>query len=89
MNETVWHVRIDADLKRESEELVESMGASLSEAVRIFLKQSILAQQFPCPVRSLTKKGEGAAYGYLNLYAIPVTREQERDAWISSLAKKK
>ncbi len=89
MKETVLHVRVDAELKSNAEELFESMGTSLSEAVRIFLKQCVLTQRFPFPIRSLAKKGDGAAFGFLDLYAKPASREDEREAWIASLARKR
>lgn len=88
MKETVIHIRIDAAVKEESETLFESMGTSLSEAVRIFLKQCILDQKFPFQIKSFEKKGGDTAFGFLNLYSKPVSRENERAAWISSLAKK-
>lgn len=88
MKETVLHIRIGAEIKAESETLFESMGTNLSEAVRIFLRQCILDQKIPFPVKSFDKKGGNVAYGFLNLYAKPVSRETEREAWISSLAKK-
>ena len=88
MKETILHVRSDADLKAESEVLFESMGTSLSEAVRIFLKQCTLDQKFPFQIKSFEKKGGDEAFGFLNLYSKPQSREVEREAWISSLAKK-
>lgn len=88
MKETILHVRIDADLKAESEALFASMGTSLSEAVRIFLKQCILDQKFPFQIKSFEKKGGAEAYGFLNQYSKPIARETEREAWISSLGKK-
>ncbi len=88
MKETILHVRIDANLKAESEVLFTSMGTSLSEAVRIFLKQCNLDQKFPFQIKSFEKKGGDVAYGFLNLYSKPIARETEREAWISSLAKK-
>lgn len=89
MEKTTIHVRIDEDLKEESERLFASMGTSLSEAIRIFLKQCIFEQKLPFPVKSFASKGGNSAYGYLNLYAKPTLRERERDAWISSLGGRK
>lgn len=88
MKETILHVRIDADLKSESEVLFASMGTSLSEAVRIFLTQCTLDQKFPFQIKSFEKKGGNGAFGFLNLYSKPIARETEREVWISSLAKK-
>lgn len=88
MDKTVVHVRVDEDLKEQADALFESMGMSMSEAIRIFLKQCILDQKLPFQVKSYANKGENAAYGFLKLYSKPITREQEREGWIRSLAKK-
>lgn len=77
--------RIDPELKQQAEELYSSMGTSLSEAIRIFANQSVLEQQMPFTPISYLKKGQGKAFGVLNIFASPTKRERERDAWIASL----
>lgn len=89
MKNSILQVRIDSDLKDEAEALYASMGTSLSEAVRIFLKQSILEQKLPFTIKSISGKGTNSAFGILNLYVHPSFREQEREAWISSLSRKR
>ena len=88
MDKSIIHVRVDEDLKEQAETLFASMGTSMSEAIRIFLKQCILDQKFPFQVKSYAQKGENSDYGFLKLYSKPITRDQEREAWISSLTKK-
>lgn len=41
------NIKIDPDLKKESQELFESLGLSLSSAVNIFLRQSVREQAIP------------------------------------------
>lgn len=81
-------VRIDPELKQKAEELFSSMGTSLSEAIRIFVNQSVLDQQMPFTPTSHARKGGNEALGMLNIFASPSKRERERDAWVESLASK-
>ena len=41
------NIKIDPILKRESQELFESLGLSLSSAINIFLRQSVREQAIP------------------------------------------
>ena len=41
------NIKIDPVLKRESQELFESLGLSLSSAINIFLRQSVREQAIP------------------------------------------
>ena len=41
------NIKIDPELKKESQELFESLGLSLSAAVNIFLRQSVREQAIP------------------------------------------
>ena len=47
----VIHTRIDADLKAGAEHILESIGISSSEAIRLFYKQIELHQGIPFDVR--------------------------------------
>ncbi len=46
-NTAMLQVRMDADLKKEAEELFEKMGTSLPDAVRIFARTSVNMQALP------------------------------------------
>ena len=46
------NIKIDPVLKRESQELFESLGLSLSSAINIFLRQSVREQAIPFRVGS-------------------------------------
>lgn len=41
------HIRLDEKIKQEATEALESMGLSLSDAVRIFLTRVVAEQQIP------------------------------------------
>ena len=41
------NIKIDPTLKKESQELFESLGLSLSSAINIFLRQSVREQAIP------------------------------------------
>lgn len=47
LSETNVQIRMSRDLKEEATQLFESMGMSLSEAVRTFLTQAIAEQGMP------------------------------------------
>lgn len=47
MSTKVLQTRVDADTKREAEELFESLGLDTTTAIRLFLKQSINQQKIP------------------------------------------
>lgn len=86
--DSILQVRIDGDLKRRAEELYRSMGISLSEAVRMFVTQSVQENQMPFRPRSAPRRGACRAFGSLRLYKDPSLRDKERDAWIASLSAK-
>jgi DNA-damage-inducible protein J len=41
------NIKIDSDLKRESQELFESFGITLSAAINMFLRQAVREQAIP------------------------------------------
>lgn len=52
-------IRIDENLKKEAEELYDSLGLSLSTAIKIFLKQSVRESGLPFELK-LNKETEQA-----------------------------
>ncbi|WP_172136225.1 type II toxin-antitoxin system RelB/DinJ family antitoxin [Adlercreutzia sp. ZJ473] len=77
-------VRIESDLKERAEELFAALGTSLSEAVRLFVAQSVhdRALPFTPSVRRLT--GDDRAFGALAHYANHALASSERAAWIKA-----
>lgn len=86
--EAILHVRIDPDDKAQAEQVYANLGTSLSEAVRIFIRQSIKDQRLPFHPTSSLNKGQMHAHNRLHAYAHQEHREQEREAWIRSLSDK-
>ncbi len=86
--DAVMHVRIDAETKEKAEGLYAGMGTSLSEAVRIFMSESIRSNGFPFRLTEGTPKGQMKAKGMLQAYTDSKTEGQERLAWIQSLSDK-
>ena len=65
----IVHVRVNADDKEAAEAIYADMGTSLSEAVRMFIHESIKLNTLPFrPVSGLTK-GKMQAAGALHIYA--------------------
>lgn len=48
---TMIHIRIDEQLKDQASEALESMGLSVSDAVRVFLKRVVADQAMPFEVK--------------------------------------
>lgn len=46
-NETL-NIRIDAELKKQAEEIFSSLGIPTSTAITMFLKSTVRCQGFPC-----------------------------------------
>jgi DNA-damage-inducible protein J len=51
MPDTMIRSRIDASLKIEAQSLLEGMGLSMSEAIRLFLHQVVAEKGLPFPVK--------------------------------------
>lgn len=80
-------VRIAPEVKQNAEVLYDSMGTSLSEAIRMFISQSLIDQRLPFTPTSNISKGSGKGYAMLEIFGRPVRREEERKAWIDSLTR--
>ena len=48
---SMLHVRVDDDVKAQASEALASMGLSVSDAVRIFLKRVVNDQAFPLELK--------------------------------------
>lgn len=86
--DAILHVRIDPEDKAQAEALYTDMGTSLSEAVRMFVRQSIKLHTLPFRPIDGVGKGRMKAQGLLHIYAHENLRETEREAWIRSLSDK-
>jgi len=51
MATTNLNVRIDADLKRQSEEIFNELGLTMSAAVAVFLRQTVRSKGIPFDMR--------------------------------------
>ncbi|WP_303863023.1 type II toxin-antitoxin system RelB/DinJ family antitoxin [Alkalibaculum bacchi] len=49
-NTTSFSVRIDSNIKKQSEELYNELGTNLTTAINIFLRQSLRSGDFPFAV---------------------------------------
>ncbi|MDR1735364.1 MAG: type II toxin-antitoxin system RelB/DinJ family antitoxin [Oscillospiraceae bacterium] len=47
MANTTYNIRIDSRVRKEADELFKSMGLSMSAAVNLFLKQSVIQRRLP------------------------------------------
>ena len=82
--EAVVHIRMDAELKKEAEELFRSMGTSFSEAVRMMAQRSVDLGALPFSVKKKKKSAFGIASKYANPDLIPL----EEEAWANAVAEK-
>lgn len=54
--------RTDEQLKKDASHLFESLGMNLSVAINMFLRQSVLRQQYPCSLELEIADSAGSAY---------------------------
>ena len=45
------HIRVDDDIKEQATEALTSMGLSVSDAVRLFLRRVVIDQSFPLELK--------------------------------------
>ena len=45
------HVRVDDDIRQEASSVLESLGLSVSDAVRVFLHRVVATQSFPLELK--------------------------------------
>ncbi len=48
MKETTLTIRIDEELKMKANDVFSSLGMSMTTAINLFLRQSVIKQSFPC-----------------------------------------
>lgn len=77
-------VRIESDLKDQADALFASLGTSLSEAVRLFVSQSVRERRLPFTPRFIDREGNDAAFGALAHYANPHMQQGERAGWLKT-----
>ena len=73
-NEVTVEIKLDADLKAAAEKLYQSLGTTLDEVIKLFVKRSVETGEIPS-----TKKKSAA--GMLSAYANPAMMPFEKDAW--------
>ncbi len=78
MKQSTIQVRIESDLKNQADALFAMMGTSLSEAVRLFVAQSVHDQRLPFTPALRSKAGSDEAFGALAHYADKDLRKDER-----------
>lgn len=52
MKSVVVHARVETDIKRDSEKILNLIGISLSQAIDLFLRQVVLKKGFPLKLDS-------------------------------------
>jgi DNA-damage-inducible protein J len=50
-NTSMLHVRVDDDIKEQATEALATMGLSVSDAVRLFLRRVVIEQAFPIELK--------------------------------------
>ena len=76
--EAVLHIRMDADVKEQVEQLYSKMGTTFAEGVRMMAAQSLLIGGIPFSIRAYPTKHRG--FGALAKYADPTKISQEDNA---------
>ena len=50
------HAVMDTELKEQAELVLEQLGLSMSEAIRLFWRQMVIQQELPLAYRTLTRE---------------------------------
>ena len=97
---TTISMRINAELKKEAEELFDDLGLNMSVAFNMFLKKAVATQSIPLLIRRAKNADEFIEMmkdpsveaedlrGCLNHLADPNLRKLEKDAWKNAAVKK-
>lgn len=88
-NDAMLQVRIDSELKKNAEQLFDSMGITFADAVRMFAIQAVAQQGIPFPIATpaaRTKKlhAGGIAHKYADISKLPL----EKKAWQKAVEEK-
>ena len=76
-------IRIDENLKKQADELFCALGITASDAVRMFVAQSVQERQLPFTPRLSVGKGGTKAFGKLRHYGKPELTGTERTEWMT------
>ena len=81
---TSMNLRIDKDLKKEAENLFETLGINMTTAINIFLRQAVREQSIPFYVSAKNDnfaipayKGNAAVYSDYDEYVAASTKEAD------------
>ncbi len=70
MKETTLTIRIDEELKMKANDVFSSLGMSMTTAINLFLRQSVIKQAFPCSLELETTADYEYTYpkGFFDLF---------------------
>lgn len=90
MASSLIQVRIDENIKEEAEEIFNSLGLSMSEAVRLFLKRAVIEQGLPFSM-NLNNEKTGTTEQSIGDEKSPETKKNDFDpiAYIYSIGEEK
>lgn len=84
--ESVLQIRIDSDLKEAAEAVYRSLGTSLTEAVRIFTRQSVIDEGMPfTPHMGRPRRVAATSFGSFASFANPKLRGKEKSAFARAM----
>lgn len=84
-NSSMLHVRLDDDLKAQGNAVLEAIGLSASEAVRLFYKRVVAEQAFPLELKVPNAKTRAAMEEARAMMQARALRFADGDALIRSL----
>lgn len=84
--QATMQIRVDETVKAEAEALFEALGLSLSEAVRLFVAESVNERRLPFTPHLSKSEGATAAFGKLRHYGNPGQTSDERATWLHEQA---
>lgn len=80
--QATMQIRIEESLKQQADQLFETLGLSVSEAVRLFVAQALNERRLPFTPHVNKAMGGTSAFGKLRHYGNPELEGDERSAWL-------
>lgn len=86
--QATMQIRVDEELKQQADQLFEALGLSVSEAVRLFVAQSVNERRLPFTPHLSKSEGGTSAFGKLRHYGNPQLTGDARSAWLKEQSEK-
>lgn len=82
---SMLHIRVDDDIKDQATQVLNAMGLSMSDAVRLFLRRVVVDQAFPLELKVPNAESQAAIAESRMMMSKRKTRFADADALLADL----